>query len=111
MQILMHHIREALPDLKLKIAQQLQRYRVELGELGDQTNDSETYLVRADLRSWAHPVRACVRAHSLVERSTLGRHAQSNLLLSIITDFSSEFRTTLDGYSENLSSSELAGGP
>ena len=37
-------------------------------------------------------------------------HAQSNLLLSIITDFSSEFRTTLDGYSENLSSSELAGG-
>jgi hypothetical protein len=49
-------------------------------------------------------VLVCPFAHSVY----VG--AQSNLLLSIITDFSSEFRTTLDGYSENLSSSELAGG-
>ena len=51
----MHHIREVLPDLKLKIAQQLQKSRVELGELGDQVNDSDTYLVRTSIRSdsWA----------------------------------------------------------
>ena len=41
----MHHIREALPDLKLKIAQQLAKYRAELGELGDQLADSDSYLV------------------------------------------------------------------
>jgi len=43
----MHHIREALPDLKLKIAQQLAKYRAELAELGDQLADSDSYLVRA----------------------------------------------------------------
>eukprot|EP00732_Lithocolla_globosa_P002005 Lithocolla_globosa_v1_NODE_1173_length_2812_cov_7.424374.p1 type:complete len:702 gc:universal NODE_1173_length_2812_cov_7.424374:2180-75(-) len=39
--ILMHHIRECLPEMKTKIAQQLQKYRLELSELGSPLNDGE----------------------------------------------------------------------
>lgn len=76
--ILMHHIREVLPELKIKISQLLAKYRLELSELGDNMAENEA--------SW------------------------NNLLLTTITEFSSEYRTILDGYSENLSSQELAGG-
>eukprot|EP00160_Parvularia_atlantis_P014272 Unigene3449_Nuclearia_a/m.10557 Unigene3449_Nuclearia_a/g.10557 ORF Unigene3449_Nuclearia_a/g.10557 Unigene3449_Nuclearia_a/m.10557 type:complete len:546 (+) Unigene3449_Nuclearia_a:162-1799(+) len=77
--ILMYHIRETLPEIKLKIAQQLVKYRTELVELGDAVD-------------------------------TDGNEILSNLLLSIITDFSNDFRTILDGYNDNLSSAELSGG-
>lgn len=77
--ILMFHIRETLPELKLKIAQQLVKYRTELSEIGD--------AVESD-----------------------GGELLSNLLLNIITDFSNDFRTILDGYNDNLSSAELSGG-
>lgn len=76
--ILMHHIRECLPDIKTKVSQQLQKYKAELAELGEPLEDEEKHV--------------------------------SDTLLSVITEFCSEFRTMLEGQSENLSSSELSGG-
>lgn len=74
--ILMHHIRNTLPDIKQKIAAQLTKFQAELQGLG----------------------------------GPLGEQNPSNVILTIITEFCNEFRTVIDGNSNDLSVSELAGG-
>lgn len=76
--ILMHHIRNTLPEIKAKIQAVLAKYQSELLTLGDPIDD--------------------------------GGHNHANLVLNIITEFCSEFRTILDGNSNELSSFELSGG-
>ncbi|RUS30935.1 Dynamin central region-domain-containing protein [Jimgerdemannia flammicorona] len=76
--ILMHHIRNTLPEIKAKIQAALVKYQVELAQLGDPLGDS-------------------------------GAH-QANIILNIITEFCTEFRTIIDGNSNELSSFELSGG-
>ena len=61
--ILMHHIRATLPDIKARIAQQQQKYNVELQSLG----------------------------------GTAAEASSGNVVLSVITEFTSEFRTVIDG--------------
>ncbi|KAL8740230.1 MAG: hypothetical protein Q9190_007046 [Brigantiaea leucoxantha] len=73
--ILMMHIKNTLPDIKARISSSLQKYSVELAQLGD---------------------------------SMLGN--SSNIVLQIITEFSNEYRTILEGNSQELSSIELSGG-
>ncbi|EOD52983.1 putative vacuolar dynamin-like gtpase protein [Neofusicoccum parvum UCRNP2] len=73
--ILMMHIKQTLPDIKARIASSLQKYSVELGQLGD---------------------------------SILGN--SSNIVLNMITEFSNEYRSVLEGNNQELSSVELSGG-
>ncbi|KAI8065524.1 Dynamin central region-domain-containing protein [Gongronella butleri] len=72
--ILMHHIRNTLPEIKAKIQAALIKYQQELMQLGDPSDSSP------------------------------------NLILNIITEFCTEFRTIIDGNSGDLSSFELSGG-
>ncbi|KAI9302153.1 Dynamin central region-domain-containing protein [Cunninghamella echinulata] len=74
--ILMHHIRNTLPEIKAKIQSALVKYQQELAQLGD----------------------------------PLGDNNQASLILNIITEFCTEFRTIIDGNSNDLSSFELSGG-
>lgn len=69
------HIKNTLPDIKARISSSLQKYSVELSQLGD---------------------------------SMLGNSA--NIVLQIITEFCNDYRTVLDGNSQELSSVELSGG-
>lgn len=78
--ILMHHIRNTLPEIKAKIQAALQKYQQELLTLGDPLDDTSSNANRA------------------------------NLILNIITEFCTEFRTIIDGNSNDLSSFELSGG-
>ncbi|KAF1986550.1 hypothetical protein K402DRAFT_421027 [Aulographum hederae CBS 113979] len=73
--ILMMHIKQTLPDIKARISSSLQKYSVELAQLGD---------------------------------SVLG--SASNIILNMITEFSNEYRTVLEGNNQELSSIELSGG-
>jgi replication fork clamp-binding protein CrfC len=75
-QILMHHIRATLPDIKARISQNLQKFNAELQSLG----------------------------------GPLGDGSSGNIVLSVITEFTSEFRTTIDGNTNDLSLNELSGG-
>lgn len=74
--ILMHHIRNTLPEIKAKIQNALVKYRQELAQLGD----------------------------------PLGDGSSASMVLNIITEFCTEFRTIIDGNSNDLSSFELSGG-
>ncbi|KIJ69655.1 hypothetical protein HYDPIDRAFT_106305 [Hydnomerulius pinastri MD-312] len=74
--ILMQHIRNTLPDIKARIAQQLQKYNAELATLG----------------------------------GALGDGSGGNVVLSVITEFTNEFRTVIDGNTNDLSLNELSGG-
>ncbi|PWN90366.1 hypothetical protein FA10DRAFT_111674 [Acaromyces ingoldii] len=74
--ILMHHIRNTLPDIKTRIQTQLQKFQAELTSLGGPLGDANS----------------------------------GNIVLTIITEFCNEFRTVIDGNSNDLSVSELAGG-
>lgn len=74
----MHHIRNALPEIKAKIQAALSKYQLELAQLGDPLGD--------------------------------GSGHQANLVLNIITEFTNEFCTIIDGNSNDLSSFELSGG-
>ncbi|KAI9359261.1 Dynamin central region-domain-containing protein [Zopfochytrium polystomum] len=76
--ILMHHIRNTLPDIKTKIQANLQKYQAELLQLGDPMGSDDTQ--------------------------------NMNFILNIITEFSSEYRTVIDGRSEDITSDELSGG-
>ncbi|KAG0049320.1 vacuolar protein sorting-associated protein 1 [Gryganskiella cystojenkinii] len=75
--ILMHHIRNTLPEIKAKIQATLVKYVTELATLGDGTTEGA---------------------------------GQASIVLNIITEFCSEFRTIIDGNSTDLSSFELSGG-
>ncbi|KAF9901876.1 vacuolar protein sorting-associated protein 1 [Linnemannia zychae] len=75
--ILMHHIRNTLPEIKAKIQAALAKYIAELATLGD----------------------------GMAEGA-----GQANIVLNIITEFCTEFRTIIDGNSTDLSSFELSGG-
>ena len=75
-QILMHHIRATLPDIKARISQNLQKFNAELLSLGGPLGDGNS----------------------------------GNIVLSVITEFTSEFRTTIDGNTNDLSQNELSGG-
>ncbi|KAG8893025.1 vacuolar protein sorting-associated protein 1 [Tulasnella sp. 408] len=74
--ILMHHIRNTLPDIKARIQQQLQKFNAELQTLG----------------------------------GAMGEASGGNVVLSVITEFTSEFRTVIDGNTNDLSLNELSGG-
>lgn len=76
--ILMHHIRDTLPEIKSKIQAALAKYQAELSQLGDPLDDESTH--------------------------------QSNMVLSIITEFCNEYRTILEGKAGDLSTYELSGG-
>ncbi|KAI8057583.1 Dynamin central region-domain-containing protein [Gilbertella persicaria] len=78
--ILMHHIRNTLPEIKAKIQAALIKYQQELLTLGDPLDEEGSSSNRA------------------------------NLVLNIITEFCTEFRTIIDGNSNDLSSFELSGG-
>src|ERR1700722_3629443 len=75
-QLLMHHIRNTLPDIKARISQQLQKYNTELQSLGGPLVDGNS----------------------------------GNIVLSVITEFTTEFRTVIDGSTNDLSTNELSGG-
>lgn len=77
--ILMHHIRNTLPEIKAKIQAALTKYQQELLQLGDPLTDGSN-------------------------------SGQANLVLNIITEFCTEFRTIIDGNSNDLTSFELSGG-
>lgn len=72
----MHHIRATLPDIKMRITQQLQKYNAELQSLG----------------------------------GVLAEANSGNVVLSVITEFTTEFRTAIDGNTNDLSLNELSGG-
>ncbi|BEI90214.1 uncharacterized protein CcaverHIS019_0302840 [Cutaneotrichosporon cavernicola] len=74
--ILMHHIRNTLPDIKARIAAQLVKYRQELSALG----------------------------------GPMGETNPGSLVLSTITEFCTEFRSAIDGNTNDLSQNELSGG-
>ncbi|CAG7846064.1 Vacuolar protein sorting-associated protein 1 [Serendipita indica DSM 11827] len=74
--ILMHHIRNTLPDIKTRVSQQLQKFNAELAALG----------------------------------GALGDQNPGNVVLSVITEFTSEFRTMIDGNTNDLAVNELSGG-
>ncbi|KAF9566282.1 hypothetical protein CPC08DRAFT_740683 [Agrocybe pediades] len=74
--ILMHHIRNSLPDIKASISSKLQKANAELATLGGGMGDGNS----------------------------------GNVVLSVITEFTSEFRTTIDGNTNDLSLNELSGG-
>ncbi|WVF66885.1 hypothetical protein IAT40_001628 [Kwoniella sp. CBS 6097] len=74
--ILMHHIRNTLPDIKARISQQLNKYQTELASLG----------------------------------GALGETNPGSLVLSTITEFCAEFRSAIDGNTNDLSLNELSGG-
>ncbi|KAJ3042803.1 vacuolar protein sorting-associated protein 1 [Rhizophlyctis rosea] len=76
--ILMHHIRNTLPEIKAKIQAGLAKYTAELMQLGDPITEDGSN--------------------------------QSNLILNIITEFTNEYRTIIDGTSNEISSDELSGG-
>ncbi|ORX97583.1 hypothetical protein K493DRAFT_281166 [Basidiobolus meristosporus CBS 931.73] len=76
--ILMHHIRNTLPEIRSKIQAALAKYQAELAQLGDPLED--------------------------------GYSQQANMVLSVITEFCNEFRTVIDGKSNELSAFELSGG-
>ncbi|KAG8689053.1 vacuolar protein sorting-associated protein 1, partial [Ceratobasidium sp. 395] len=88
--ILMHHIRATLPDIKARIQQQLQKFNAELQSLGGAMGDSNSFY--SDLAS-----------------SQTAIH-QSGVVLNVITEFTSEFRTMIDGNTNDLSLNELSGG-
>lgn len=69
------HIKQTLPDIKARISSSLQKYSLELSQLGD----------------------------SLLGNST-------SIIMNMITEFSNEYRTVLEGKSPELSSVELSGG-
>ncbi|KIY48336.1 hypothetical protein FISHEDRAFT_65839 [Fistulina hepatica ATCC 64428] len=75
-QLLMQHIRATLPDIKMRISQQLHKYNAELQSLGG---------LQADGNS-------------------------GNVVLSVITEFTTEFRNHIDGNTNDLSLNELSGG-
>ncbi|KAI8997420.1 Dynamin central region-domain-containing protein [Pilobolus umbonatus] len=77
--ILMHHIKNTLPEIKAKIQATLVKYQQELLALGDPLDDGSA-------------------------------GSRANMVLNIITEFCTEFRTVIDGNSNDLSSFELAGG-
>ena len=74
--ILMHHIRNTLPDIKTKIQTQLTKFQMELAALGGPMGDT----------------------------------SGGTVVLALITEFCNEFRTVIDGNSNDLSINELAGG-
>lgn len=74
--ILMHHIRNTLPDIKARIGSQLSKYRQELSALG----------------------------------GPMGETNPGSLVLSTITEFCAEFRSAIDGNTNDLSQNELSGG-
>ncbi|KAJ3416017.1 vacuolar protein sorting-associated protein 1 [Chytridiales sp. JEL 0842] len=76
--ILMHHIKNTLPEIKAKINQTLVKYTQELQQIGDPLGSDDAN--------------------------------QSNIILNIITEFCSEYRATLEGTSNDISSDELSGG-
>ncbi|KAG0265798.1 vacuolar protein sorting-associated protein 1 [Actinomortierella ambigua] len=76
--ILMHHIRNTLPEIKAKIQAALAKYQAELASLGDVLGE--------------------------------GAGSQASIVLNIITEFTTEFRTIIDGNSADLSTFELSGG-
>ncbi|KAI8842129.1 Dynamin central region-domain-containing protein [Chytridium lagenaria] len=76
--ILMHHIRNTLPEIKAKISTSLQKYQQELAQLGDPLDEE-----------W---------------------RTRCNLILNCITEFTSEYRSVIDGTSNDISSEELSGG-
>lgn len=75
-QILMHHIRSTLPDIKARISQQLAKYTAELAALG----------------------------------GPMGETNPGSVVLSTITEFCAEFRSAIDGNTNDLSLNELSGG-
>ncbi|KAJ3027153.1 UNVERIFIED_CONTAM: vacuolar protein sorting-associated protein 1 [Siphonaria sp. JEL0065] len=76
--ILMHHIKNTLPEIKAKIGAGLAKYQQELAQLGDPMG------VEEDLRS--------------------------NVILNVITEFTNEYRSVLEGTSNDISADELSGG-
>ncbi|KAK1927416.1 Dynamin central region-domain-containing protein [Papiliotrema laurentii] len=74
--ILMHHIRNTLPDIKARIGQQLAKYNAELASLG----------------------------------GAMGETNPGSVVLSTITEFCAEFRSAIDGNTNDLSLNELSGG-
>ncbi|KAI9334610.1 Dynamin central region-domain-containing protein [Obelidium mucronatum] len=76
--ILLHHIRNTLPEIKAKIGQGLQKYQQELEQLGDPMGEDDSN--------------------------------NMNIILNIITEFTSEFRTAIDGTSGDIATDELSGG-
>lgn len=75
-QILMHHIRNTLPDIKARISSQLAKYSAELTALG----------------------------------GPMGETNPGSVVLSTITEFCAEFRSAIDGNTNDLSLNELSGG-
>ncbi|KAI8819351.1 Dynamin central region-domain-containing protein [Fimicolochytrium jonesii] len=76
--ILMHHIRNTLPEIKAKIQAGLVKYTQELAQLGDVLTEDQS--------------------------------SQSNIILNVITEFTNEYRTIIDGTSNEITSDELSGG-
>ncbi|KAJ1926857.1 vacuolar protein sorting-associated protein 1 [Tieghemiomyces parasiticus] len=76
--ILMHHIRNTLPEIKAKIQAALAKYQAELASIGDPMDEQPGQ--------------------------------QANVVLNIVTEFCSEFRSVIEGHSHDLSSYELSGG-
>ncbi|KAJ1554099.1 vacuolar protein sorting-associated protein 1, partial [Nowakowskiella sp. JEL0078] len=79
--ILMHHIRTTLPEIKAKISAGLAKYQAELLQLGDPLGDDSGSQV-----------------------------THSNVVLNVITEFCNEYRSIIDGTSNDISSEELSGG-
>jgi dynamin 1-like protein len=90
----MHHIRNTMPEIKAKIQSSLQKYQAELSSLGGPMGEGSS-------------VRASWRSLPSVPELEL---SQGNVILSIITEFTSDFRTAIDGNSNDLSLAELSGG-
>ena len=98
----MHHIRNTLPDIKAKITSNLTRYQSELASLGGAAGEANS----VSSLFLPFPPRFCCAQ----ELTADDMQTQGNVILQIITEFCSEFRTAIDGNSGDLSLNELSGG-
>jgi hypothetical protein len=103
----MHHIRSTLPDIKARIGSQLAKYSGELKALGGAMG--ETNPVRRPSRGGLVETQSSL-AHQMKYPSWKCWHSQGSVVLSTITEFCSEFRTMIDGNTNDLSLNELSGG-
>ena len=91
-QVLMNHIREKLPDMKARLNTLMGQTQQELNAFGDATFLGEQH-------------RASGRC-----REEMTTNLQGSLILKLMTEFSKDFISSIDGTSLEISTKELCGG-
>ena len=89
----MNHIREKLPDMKARLNTLMGQTQQELNAFGDATFLGEQHRV------------SCRR-----QSGHISLHSQGSLILKLMTEFSKDFVSSIEGTSLEISTKELCGG-